>query len=176
MIAHPPCLLPPAGCTGTGAAEARSTRECAAVRADTMSAPIPKIALENPIGCISTQIRKRTRSFSRGISVMMRAGDVPVAEDLPLLHRRNPLPGMHGRGGRTGPERTEQAGPSPDRWKKRSTTYPGFHGLHDDNGECFETKPSHHRAALRKSPSTSRPSAYLAGDGRATATPVHRLI
>lgn len=61
MIAHPPCTY----LCGSGLhwnkkdpERAKKTEEALAFVQRLLNAPIPRIALENPVGCISTRIRK----------------------------------------------------------------------------------------------------------------------
>ena len=89
---------------------------------------IPAIALENPIGCISSRMRKPDQI----IQPWQFGHDASKAtclwlKNLPKLLPTNVLPG--GRLAR----RSNQAAsgqnnlsPSPDRWKLRSPTYPGI--------------------------------------------------
>jgi hypothetical protein len=60
MIAFPPCTyLTKAGLfRNTDPARAQLTEDALDFVVDLLNAPVPRIALENPIGCISTRIRK----------------------------------------------------------------------------------------------------------------------
>lgn len=61
MIAHPPCTyLCSSGLHWNGRVEGRAalTEEALDFVRALMDAPIPRIAIENPVGCISTRIRK----------------------------------------------------------------------------------------------------------------------
>ncbi len=61
MIAHPPCTyLSSSGLHWNGRIPGRAQMTEEAVRfvRNLMEAPIPRIAVENPIGCLSTRIRK----------------------------------------------------------------------------------------------------------------------
>lgn len=61
MIAHPPCTyLNSAGLHWNGRRPGRAelTREALEFVRELLNAPIPLICLENPVGCISTAIRK----------------------------------------------------------------------------------------------------------------------
>lgn len=84
-----------------------------------LDAPIPKIALENPVSIISTRIRKPDQiiqpwQFGHGETKKT----CLWLKNLPLLE---PTDIVEGREGRVWKEP-----PSPDRWKKRSITYPGI--------------------------------------------------
>ncbi len=66
MIAHPPCTyLTSAGLHWNGRTPGRAekTDEALDFVRFLLDAPIPKIALENPVGCISTRIRKPTQTI-----------------------------------------------------------------------------------------------------------------
>lgn len=87
----------------------------------------PKKVLENPIGCLSTRWRKP----SQIIHPWQFGEDASKAtclwlEGLPLLQPTTILPG--GRQARRANQTASgqnKLGPSPDRWKLRSLTYPG---------------------------------------------------
>jgi hypothetical protein len=93
-----------------------------------LDAPIPKIALENPIGCISTRIRKPSQVIhpwqfghpeSKSTCLWLK--------NLPLLVPTNILPKpASGRWNNQTPNGQNKLGPSTDRWKIRSTTYSGI--------------------------------------------------
>lgn len=93
-----------------------------------LNAPIDKIALENPIGCISSAIRKPDQI----IQPWQFGEDASKAtclwlKNLPLLQPTNILPGgKTARRGNQTPSGQNKIGPSPDRWKLRSITYNGF--------------------------------------------------
>lgn len=98
-----------------------------------MAAPIPKIAIENPVGCISTKIGKPTQivqPFDYGDDASKRTclwlkGLPPLVAD---PAQRVPGRWVNGR------ERwanqcdsgQNRLGPSSDRWAKRSVTYSGI--------------------------------------------------
>lgn len=144
MIAHPPCTyLNGAGAwafkdgpyhqqvkagTLVGAAR-RQAREGALdfVRV-LLAAPIERIALENPVGSISTAIRKPDQT----IQPWQFGHDASKAtclwlKNLAPLMPTNVLPGgaKARRGNQTGSGQNKLP-PTPDRWKLRSITYPGI--------------------------------------------------
>ena len=93
-----------------------------------IGAPIPRLALENPIGCISTCIRKPDQV----LQPWWFGDDASKAtclwlKNLPCLTPTNRLPGDH-RTRRANQTRSGQnkLGPSPDRARLRSLTYPGI--------------------------------------------------
>ncbi len=84
-----------------------------------MNADISRIAIENPIGVISTQIRKPDQiiqpwQFGHGET----KATCLWLKNLPLLKPTNIVEGRHGR--------VWREPPSPDRWKNRSRTYQGI--------------------------------------------------
>ena len=131
MIAHPPCtFLASSGLHwNTRRPErAQQTDQAIAFVLALSEAPIPRIAIENPIGCLSTRWRKPDQI----IQPWMFGDDASKAtclwlKGLPLLTPSNELPG-----GKTARRANQTAsgqnklGPSPDRWKQRSVTYPGI--------------------------------------------------
>jgi hypothetical protein len=84
-----------------------------------LDAPIPKIALENPIGCISTRIRKPDQTIHPW---QFGHGEVKATclwlKGLPLLTPTNIVEGRE--------PKVWKAAPGPDRWKLRSRTYQGI--------------------------------------------------
>ncbi len=93
-----------------------------------LDAPIDRIALENPIGCISSRIRKPDQI----IQPWQFGHDASKAtclwlKNLPLLVPSAVLPGgKQARRANQTPSGQNRLGPSPDRWKLRSMTYPGI--------------------------------------------------
>ena len=93
-----------------------------------LDAPVPRIALENPIGCISTRITKP----SQIIHPWQFGEDASKAtclwlKGLPPLVPTNVLPG--GRKARRANQTASgqnKLGPSETRWKERSKTYSGI--------------------------------------------------
>ncbi len=92
-----------------------------------LDAPIDKICLENPVGVISTRIRKPDQiiqphwfgePFSKKTCLWLK--------NLPKLVPTNilPLP-PSGRWENQTPSGQNKLGPSPDRWKLRAVTYKG---------------------------------------------------
>ncbi|MCB1900297.1 MAG: hypothetical protein KDH16_13450 [Rhodocyclaceae bacterium] len=131
MIAHPPCTyLAVSGLHWNKRVPGRAekTEEALEFVRYLMSAPVPKIAVENPVSCISSRIRKPDQIIqpwwfgedaSKKTCLWLKG--------LPLLEPTDKLPGD---------DRTRRAnqtasgqnklGPSPDRWKERSRTYQGI--------------------------------------------------
>lgn len=131
MIAHPPCTyLSVSGLHWNQRRPERAvqTEEALAFVQELMAAPIPRIALENPIGCISTRIRKPDQviqpwEFGHDAS----KATCLWLKGLPPLKATDVLPGgKRARRANQTPSGQNKLGPSPDRWKLRSLTYPGI--------------------------------------------------
>jgi site-specific DNA-cytosine methylase len=119
MIAHPPCThLAVSGARWFRGKEREQAEALALVRL-LLEAPIPHIALENPVSIISSRIRKPdqvihpwqfghpetkvTCLWLKGLPPL-----VPTDQVLPLEHT------------------VHRERPGPDRWKNRSRTFPGI--------------------------------------------------
>ena len=119
MIAHPPCTdLALSGARWFKGKEAEQTAAIAFVQA-LLDAPIPRIALENPIGVLSTRIRKPDQiiqpwQFGHGET----KATCFWLKGLLLL---TPTDIVEGRS-----DRIHRVPPGPDRWKIRSRTYTGI--------------------------------------------------
>lgn len=119
MIAHPPC-------THLAVSGARWFKEKVREQAEALdfvrlllSAPIPKIALENPVSIISSKIRKPDQviqpwQFGHGET----KATCLWLKNLTKLKPTNIVAGREGR--------VWKMPPSPDRWKLRSKTYQGI--------------------------------------------------
>lgn len=119
LIAHPPC-------THLAVSGARWFKEKAKEQSEALdfvrlllSAPIPRIALENPISVISTKVRKPDQVIQPW---MFGHGETKATclwlKNLPLLKPTNIVEGREGK--------VWKMPPSPDRWKLRSKTYSGI--------------------------------------------------
>lgn len=119
MVAHPPC-------TYLAVSGARWFKDRPQEQADAldfvrllMAAPIPRIAIENPISVISTRIRKPTQIIQPW---MFGHGEVKATclwlKNLPKLEPTDVV------AGRTA--RVHRMPPGKDRWKERSRTLPGI--------------------------------------------------
>lgn len=119
MIAHPPCT----DLAVSGARWFKDKRESQAAALDfvraLMNAPMPRIAIENPISVISTAIRKPDQIVQPW---MFGHGETKATclwlKGLPSLQATNFVSGRE--------PKVHRAPPSPDRWKVRSRTYPGI--------------------------------------------------
>ena len=157
MIAHPPCTYLSVsglhwntrGVIVNGRPRAELTEDAIAFVRRLMDAPIPRIAIENPVSCISSRIRKPDQI----IQPWMFGEDASKAtclwlKGLPLLTPTNIIDGkLHCCGlplddkygcpncegekkakriyGNQTPSGQNKLGPSPTRWKDRSRTFEG---------------------------------------------------
>lgn len=130
-IFHPPCTyLAVSGLHWNKRRPGRAalTEEALAFVQRLLDAPIPKIALENPVGCISSRIRPPDQI----VQPWYYGDDASKAtcfwlKNLPPLVDTNRLPGdRYTRRANQTPSGQNKLGPSPDRAKKRSETYPGM--------------------------------------------------
>lgn len=128
MIAHPPCTyLASSGLHWNKrrperAAQTEEALDFVLMLAD---APIEKIAIENPIGCLSTRWRKPDQI----IQPWMFGEDASKStclwlRGLPKLNPTNVI--KKERYANQTPSGQNKLGPSPDRWKERSKTYLGI--------------------------------------------------
>jgi hypothetical protein len=135
MIAHPPCTyLCSSGLHWNKKVEGRAekTEEALEFVQALLDAPIEKIALENPVGCIGTRIRKADQyihPYQFGHNASKTTG--LWLKNLPLLVPTNIIPPeryVNGkpRWGNQTPAGQDKLGPSEDRWKIRSKTYQGI--------------------------------------------------
>ena len=119
MIAHPPCTA--LAVSGARWFAGRRDEQEAALQfvRDLMAAPIPRIAVENPISVISSRIRKPDQIIQPW---QFGHGEIKATclwlQGLPRLV---PTDIVDGRA-----PRVHHASPGPDRWKERSRTLPGI--------------------------------------------------
>ena len=119
MIAHPPCThLAVSGARWFKEKQKEQTEALNFFRI-LLDAPIPKIALENPISIISSRIRKPDQiiqpwQFGHGET----KATCLWLKGLPKLRPTNIVEGRE--------SRIHKMAPSPDRWKERSRTYQGI--------------------------------------------------
>jgi hypothetical protein len=119
MIAHPPCThLAVSGARWFKDKQQEQAEAIEFVQA-LMDAPIPRIALENPISVISSRIRKPDQIIQPW---MFGHGEVKATclwlKNLPKLESTNIVEGRV--------PRVHREPPSPDRWKNRSRTMTGI--------------------------------------------------
>jgi hypothetical protein len=119
MIAHPPCqYLAVSGARWFAARPAEQAAALAFVRA-LLAAPIPRIAVENPVSVISSRIRPpdqivQPHAFGHGET----KATCLWLRNLPPLWATALVPGRVAR--------VHRQPPGPDRWKARSRTLPGI--------------------------------------------------
>jgi site-specific DNA-cytosine methylase len=118
MVAHPPCThLAVSGARWFGEKRAEQEEALAFVRA-LLDAPIPRIALENPVSIISSRIRPpdqiiQPHYFGHGET----KATCLWLKQLPPLFATMLVPGREAR--------VHKMPPGPNRWKERSKTLPG---------------------------------------------------
>ena len=135
MIAHPPCTyLCSSGLhwNKRTPGRAQKTEDALIFFKQLMIAPIPMKAIENPIGCVSTRIRKPTQiiqpyQFGHDASkaTCLWLIGLPKLEPTEYINPRLTKDGKKRWGNQTDSGQNN-LGPSPDRWKERSKTYSGI--------------------------------------------------
>jgi len=119
MIAHPPCTHLAVSGARWFKEKRKEQEEALVFVRNLLNAPIPKIALENPIGIISTRIRKPDQIIQPW---MFGHGETKATclwlKNLPKLKPTNIVEGREGR--------VWKMGPSPTRWMDRSRSYSGI--------------------------------------------------
>lgn len=119
MVAHPPCThLAVSGARWFHLKQREQAEALDFVRL-LLAAPIPRIALENPVSIISSRIRKPDQvihpwQFGHGET----KATCLWLKGLPKLKPTNIVDGREAR--------VHRLPPSPDRWKIRSATYAGI--------------------------------------------------
>lgn len=121
MVCHPPCThLAVSGARHFAAKKASGVQdEALAFVRLLLDAPVPRIALENPVSIISSRIRKPDQviqpwQFGHGET----KATCLWLKGLPKLKPTNVVDGREAR--------VHKMPPGPDRWKKRSETYAGI--------------------------------------------------
>lgn len=135
LIAHPPCTdLAVSGARHFAAkiADGRQQRALDFVRA-LLDAPIPHMALENPISVISSKIRKPDQiiqpwQFGHGETkaTCFWLKNLPKLKPTDIVEGREP--------------RIHRMPPGPDRWKERSRTFQGVADAMADQWGSFLTQ------------------------------------
>ena len=134
MIAHPPCTyLCSSGLHWNKRVPGRAeqTEEALEFVRTLMAAPIPRIAIENPIGCIGTRIRKADQTIqpyhfghdaSKATCLWLK--NLPLLRPTCIVEPR--LVNGKARWGNQTDSGQNRLPPSADRWKIRSETYAGI--------------------------------------------------
>jgi site-specific DNA-cytosine methylase len=119
MIAHPPCTHLAVSGARWFKDKVEQQREALDFVRMLMNAPIPRIAIENPVSIISSRIRKPDQVIQPW---MFGHGETKATclwlKGLPKLTPTNIVEGREAR--------IHKMPPSPDRWKERSRTYAGI--------------------------------------------------
>jgi hypothetical protein len=134
MIAHPPCTyLSVSGMhwTTRGLRDPQLTEDALEFVRLLMDAPVPRIAIENPVSVISTRIRKPDQivtpsQFGHDASkkTCLWLKGLPLLRPTQMVEPR--IIGGRKRWGNQTDSGQNRLSPSPDRWKIRSATYPGI--------------------------------------------------
>ena len=134
MIAHPPCTyLSISGMhwTRRGLRDPQLTEDALEFVRLLLSAPIPRIALENPVSVISSRIRKpdqiiQPHQFGHDASkaTCLWLKNLPLLQ--PTAHVAPRIVDGRKRWGNQTDSGQNKLGPSANRWKKRSATYSGI--------------------------------------------------
>ena len=131
MIAHPPCTyLCASGLhwNKRRPERAKQTEEALDFVRLLLDAPIPRIALENPVGCISTRIQKPDQTIqpwqfghaeSKATCLWLKG--LPLLEPTLIVEKPS-----SGHWDNQTPSGQNKLGPSADRWKLRSKTFQGI--------------------------------------------------
>lgn len=131
MIAHPPCTyLCSSGLhwNKRRPERAKQTEDAISFVLALMASPIPKIALENPIGCISSRYRKPDQIIqpwqfghpeSKATCLWLKG--LPKLQPTKILEKP-----ACGHWDNQTPSGQNNLGPSADRWAIRSLTYQGI--------------------------------------------------
>lgn len=119
MIAHPPCTHLAVSGSRWFKDKAKEQREALDFVRTLMDAPIPRIAIENPISVISSRIRKPDQiiqpwQFGHGET----KATCLWLKNLPKLQPTKIVSGREAR--------VHRMPPGPDRWKERSRTLAGI--------------------------------------------------
>jgi site-specific DNA-cytosine methylase len=119
MIAHPPCTHLAVSGARWFKDKKKEQEEAIEFVKILFNAPIPKIALENPVSIISSRIRRPDQTiqpwqFGHGEvkRTCLWLKNLPLLVPTEVVEGRNP--------------RVHFESPSPTRWKKRSLTYEGI--------------------------------------------------
>lgn len=130
MIAHPPCTHLAVSGARWFKDKQREQAEALDFVRELLEAPIPRIALENPISVISSKIRKPDQIFQPW---QFGHGETKATclwlKNLPPLVPTNIVEGREAR--------VHRAPPGPDRWKERSRTFTGVAEAMADQWGCL---------------------------------------
>jgi hypothetical protein len=152
MVAHPPCTyLSVSGMhwTRRGLRDPKLTEDALAFVRLLMDAPIPRIAIENPVSVISSGIRKPDQiiqpwQFGHDASkkTCLWLVGLPPLRPTQVIEPR--LVNGRQRWGNQTDSGQNRLSPSPDRWKIRSATFPGIAAAMADQWGACPLTPSRH--------------------------------
>lgn len=118
MVAHPPCTHLAVSGARWFKDKTEEQRESLEFVQFLLDAPVPRIALENPVSVISTHIRRADQTiqpwqFGHGETkaICLWLKGLPLLTPTKVVLEREP--------------RVHMMAPGPDRWKERSRFYPG---------------------------------------------------
>jgi site-specific DNA-cytosine methylase len=128
MIAFPPCTHLAVSGARWFKDKKEEQKDALGFICELLEAPIYRICLENPVGIISTHVRKPDQIIQPWQFGHPEAKKTCLwLKNLPLLLPTNVLDlPASGRWENQTPSGQNKLGPSPDRWKKRSITYQGI--------------------------------------------------
>lgn len=136
MVAHPPCTyLSVSGMhwTRRGLRDPQLTEDALDFVRLLLAAPIPRIALENPVSIISTRIRKPDQivqpwqyGHDASKTTCLWLKNLPALQPTQIIEPR--IVNGRKRWGNQTDSGQNRLSPSPDRWKRRSATYAGIAG------------------------------------------------
>lgn len=119
MIAHPPCTHLAVSGARWFSNKRREQDEAIEFVRTLLTAPVDRIALENPASIISSRIRPADQTIQPW---QFGHGELKTTclwlKNLPLLQPTNIVEGRE--------QRVWRMPPGPDRWKERSRTFPGI--------------------------------------------------
>ena len=134
MIAHPPCTyLAVSGMhrTARGLRDPQLTEDALDFVRLLLAAPVPRIAVENPVSVISTRVRKPDQiiqpwqyGHDASKTTCLWLKGLPALRPTQIVAPRI-VDGRKCWGNQTDSGQNRLS-PSPDRWKRRSATYPGI--------------------------------------------------
>lgn len=137
LLAFPPCTH--LACSGARWFKGKQKEQAEALEfvAALLAAPIPMIALENPVGVISTRLRKPDQivqpwwfgdEAQKGTCLWLK--NLPLLQPTKIVGKGEMWVSKTSKSGnfKRGAAWTMKLPPSPDRWKIRSRTFPGFAG------------------------------------------------
>ena len=136
MIAHPPCTyLAVSGMhrTARGLRDPQLTEDALEFVRLLLAAPVPRIAVENPVSVISTRIRRPDQiiqpwqyGHDASKTTCLWLHGLPALRPTQIVEPR--IVDGRKRWGNQTDTGQNRLSPSPDRWKRRSATYAGIAG------------------------------------------------